>query len=149
MFTHVFMNLGIFMLPDPVKGAEQIYRTPKPGGIALVTTPRSTWWLSPFQKAQKRIKPDAEEFQGMLAPEWAEPEKVKALLEQAGFSAESIDVREAAADVGTANFTNSQEMVRDMIVKGWSDDETARFDKVLLEEFEVEANSGVPRQMGI
>jgi len=153
MFTHIFMNLGIFALPDPLKGTKQIFRTLKPGGITLVTTIRTVGWLPPFQIAQRRIKPDAPVFQGMVAPEWAKPEKIRTLLEEGGFNPESIEVRHTGVDMGMVQFASSQEgvakMARDMIVKGWTIDETAQFDKALQEELKAEADSNVHRELSI
>lgn len=152
MFTHVFMNLGIFALPDPLKGTKEIFRILKPSGITLVTTIRGVGWLPPFQIAQKRIKPDMPEFQGMLPPEWAKPEKIRTLLEEGGFEANSIEVREGGVSMTMAKFSSTQQgiakMARDMIVKGWTDDETVAFDKALEEELKIEENSGILRSMG-
>ena len=37
-FTHSFTNLGILFFKSPAAGAEEIWRTLKPGGIAIVTS---------------------------------------------------------------------------------------------------------------
>lgn len=153
MFTHVFMNLGIFALPEPLKGTRQIFRVLKPGGIALVTTLRRTGWLAPFQKAQMRIRSDVPEFQGMLPPEWAKPEKIRSVLEQSGFESKNVEVREAGTTMDMGKFSTTQKpiikMARDFIVKGWTDEEATAFDEALAEELEIEENSGIPKAMDV
>ena len=153
MFTHVFMNLGIFALPEPLKGTKQIFRVLKSGGIALVTTLRGTGWLPPFQKAQKRIRPDVPEFQGMLPPDWAKSEKIRTLLEQGGFEPKNVEVREAGTTMDMGRFSMNQKpiikMAREFIVKGWTDEEATAFDKALAEELEIEENSGIPKAMDV
>ena len=153
MFTHVFMNLGIFALPEPLKGTKQIFRVLKSGGIALVTTLRGTGWLPPFQKAQKRVRPDVPEFQGMLPRDWAKSEKIRTLLEQGGFEPKNVEVREAGTTMDMGKFSTNQKaiikMARDFVVKGWTDEEATAFDKVLAEELETEEKSGIPKAMDV
>jgi SAM-dependent methyltransferase len=150
-FTHVFMNLGIFALPDPLKGTKEIFRTLTSPGIALVTTIRGTGWLAPFQKAIKAIKPDGPEFHGILPPDWVKSEKITGLLEEGGFT--NVEVREAGASMDMKGFAVNQKhlikMSRDMIVKGWTDQEAIAFDETLAKELELEENSGVPRAMEV
>lgn len=151
MFTHVFMNLGIFALPDPLKGTKEIFRTLASGGIALVTTIRYTGWLPPIQNAQRAIKPNAPLFHGMLPPDWAKAEKIKSLLEEGGF--ENVEVREAGASMDMADFSANQKplikMARDMVVKGWTEEEAGAFDKLLAKELELEEKSGIPRSIDV
>lgn len=152
MFTHVFMNLGIFALPNPLKGTKEIFRTlASSGGIALVTTIRGTGWLAPFQNAQKAIKPNAPEFHGMLPPDWVKPEKIRSLLEEGGFK--NVEVIEAGTSMDMKDFSTNQKalikLARDIIVKDWTDDERDAFDEKLAEELEIEEMSGVPRAMEV
>jgi ubiquinone/menaquinone biosynthesis C-methylase UbiE len=46
-FTHSFNNFLIFLVKDPEKTASEIYRTLKPGGVAIV----STWASMPLERA--------------------------------------------------------------------------------------------------
>lgn len=147
------MNLGIFALPDPAKGTKEIFRTLKPGGIALVTTIKTAGWIPPFRKAQERVKPDADAFEGMMPPTWSKVEWIEGLLHDGGFKPENVKTREAAADISMTKFASTQggivKMARNMIVKGWSEDEAETFDKALEEELEIEEKSSVPRKMEI
>jgi SAM-dependent methyltransferase len=140
-------------LPDPTKGTKEIYRTLKPGGIALLTTIRNVGWAPPFQKAQERIKPGAPAFEGMVPPSWAKAQWIEELLKGGGFKPENVEVKETAADMSMLKFAESQQgvakMARNMIVKGWSDDEAVEFDKALEEELEIEEKSGIPRQIEV
>src|SRR5579871_320693 len=56
-FTHSITNFGLFIFPNPDKGAREIFRTLKPDGTAVVTTWKDNGFLDLAHRIQKRIRP--------------------------------------------------------------------------------------------
>jgi ubiquinone/menaquinone biosynthesis C-methylase UbiE len=68
-FTHSFASFRM-AVSDPDKVASEMYRIPKPGGIAFATIWKAFGWLPMMQAIWKVIKPEAPVFRGLVAPEW-------------------------------------------------------------------------------
>lgn len=114
MFTHSYTNLAIFLIPDSHKGAAEIYRTLKPGGTAILTSPRTLGWVKFFQRAQKAVRPDDPEWQGPLSPEWRSENgstKMRSVVEFGGFRAENVKIE-------TCNAFGTYESVPDELIAG-------------------------------
>ncbi len=92
MFNQIFMNFGIFFLPDAEKGAAQIHRTLKPGGVAVVTSWAKLGFLLNFHEAQKRIRPDMPLFTVPWSDDWQSEWKLRHVLEAGGFKAQNIEI---------------------------------------------------------
>lgn len=141
-FTHSFTNLAIFMFPDPVTAAREIYRTLQPSGVAFATTLKHTGWLSPYQKAQKRVRPDEEKWQGFTAPEWSQSEHLKKIMLEGGFAAEQLQFETFMVPLKMKVFMEKQKEVLAMatgtITKDWSQEEKSKFDVALQEEITAE-----------
>ena len=68
-FTHSFASFRM-AVSDLDKVASEMYRIPKPGGIAFATIWKAFGWLPMIQAIWKVIKPEAPVFRGLVAPEW-------------------------------------------------------------------------------
>lgn len=145
-FTHSFTNLAIFLLPEPEKGAAEIYRTLKPGGVAVVTSIKHVGWPRIFQAAQRKVKPEAPLFNGMLAEEWATKEKLDAVLQEGGFLSENITITIIESSVpGSLQkpFLDSiVDPVTATITEGWSEHEKQQFGSALQEQIQVSMTDG-------
>jgi ubiquinone/menaquinone biosynthesis C-methylase UbiE len=139
-FTHCFMNMGIFLLPEPEKGAAEIYRTLKPGGVAVITSIKQAGWVRIFQAAQKEVMPEAPLWKSPLKEEWSTEEKLRSVIQAGGFEAENIQIEMAKANQRSdlmGNFLASMKGgVTQMIVKDWSEGEKQRFAVVLQKHIE-------------
>jgi ubiquinone/menaquinone biosynthesis C-methylase UbiE len=150
-FTHCFMNMGIFLLPDPEKGAVEIYRTLKPGGVAVITTIKQVGWVQIFQAAQKKVKPEAPLWKSPLKEEWSTEEKLRSVTQAGGFKPENIDIKATESSVLSSMmgdfFASMKDGVTKMTTKDWSEVEKERFKVVVKEQIENEMAD--PRELEI
>lgn len=150
-FTHSFTNASIFLFPDPVKGTKEIYRTLKPGGVALVTTIRRSGRLTPFHNAQKRVRPDEKPWQGLQAPEWYESAYLKKLMLEGGFVDDQLAIQSFTVPFEMKDFVRLQGEAIDLFTKvltqGWSQGEVEEFEVALQDEFKAYIEAGTPSSM--
>jgi ubiquinone/menaquinone biosynthesis C-methylase UbiE len=128
-------NFGIFFLPDPQQGANHIYRTLKPGGVAVVTTWKERRIMETIEEAQKTIRPDLKTLQSPWAGYWAEETALPKLLATAGFAANNVKIVEKRTDALVDAFLRDPEMVArayPAAVEGWTDAEKARLGTEML-----------------
>jgi len=78
-------NFGIFFFPDPVKGAKEIYRTLKPGGVAFVTCWKKICYLPIMQEVQKIVKPK-EAIVMKMFEDWQKKETIEKTMRDGGFT---------------------------------------------------------------
>ena len=144
-FTHSFMNMAIFLLPDPEKGASEIYRTLKPGGVAVITSIKYVGWVRIFQAAQQEVNPGAPLWKGLLKEEWTTEQKLKSVVQAGGFKPENIDTKSTESRQPSSMLGNFLLSVKDaatqMITKDWTEAETQHFEVVLEEQIEKELSS--------
>lgn len=150
-FSHTFMSMGIYLLPDAEKGAAEMYRTLQPGGTAVVTSLKTISWVEIFQGVQREVKPEAALWKGPLPEEWYTAEKLKDVLQGGGFKAENIDIKTAATKYSSdtvKSFLGSMSgVVTQMIVSGWSEDEKVRFENALEKQLAKEMTD--PRELDL
>ena len=150
-FTHSFMNMGIFLLPDPEKGAAEIYRTLKPGGVALTTSIKQVGWVRIFQAAQKEVKPEVPLWKSPLKEEWSTENKLRSVVQAGGFELENIKIKTTESSMLSNMlgdfFASMKDSVTQMITKDWSEVEKQRFEGVLQQQIEKEMSN--PRQLEI
>jgi ubiquinone/menaquinone biosynthesis C-methylase UbiE len=141
-FTHSFMNMGIFLLPEPEKGAEEIYRTLKPGGVAVITSIKQVGWVRIFQAAQKEVKPEAPLWKSPLKEEWSTENKLRSVVHAGGFKFENIEIKTTESTMLSnilGDFLVSmKDSVTQMITKDWSEVEKQQFEVVLQKQTEKE-----------
>lgn len=78
-------NLGLFFLPDPVAGAKQIYRTLKPGGMAVVTSWKEFGFKPILWEIQNQLKPANPLPELPLMEPWCESAFTEKILKEGGF----------------------------------------------------------------
>ncbi|KAJ3540357.1 hypothetical protein NM208_g5106 [Fusarium decemcellulare] len=94
MFTHSITNLGILFFTDGVAGARHIYRTLKPGGIAVVTSWSALGYLeNVIHPAQAIVRPNDPAYKLPISEVWFDPSHVEECLRDGGFQQVSISSR--------------------------------------------------------
>ncbi|KIW68726.1 hypothetical protein PV04_04650 [Phialophora macrospora] len=135
MFDIAIMNFGIFFLPDPQRGADQIYRTLKPGGLAIVTTWKKRHMMDTITAAQKTIRPDLEALHSPWAELWSKEETLRNVLLNAGFEADNVKIVERTTDAIVEPFLRDPDLVArayPAATKGWTEEERARLGQEML-----------------
>ena len=132
-------NFGIALFHDMEKGAKEIYRTLKPGGIAAVAQWRSVGWLPLLHEVQKLLRPASEALWSMPGfAEWGKREKLLGLLAAAGFDGKNVRLEEKDS-VMWAPEGGIEPMVEMMtenlgpMTKGWGNEEKTRIPNALEE----------------
>ena len=89
-FTHSITNLGLLFFTDPVAGAKQLYRTLRPGGVAVVTGWEDLGYPAVIQAVQRAVRPDCALFKPPIQEVWFRPGHTEEVLREAGF--ESVEM---------------------------------------------------------
>ena len=85
-FDMSFTSLAIFAFPDPLKGARELYRTLKPGGVAALTTWKEVGWMELLREVELRIKPaGSPPTHFPLVEAWMVAGKLEKCLRDGGF----------------------------------------------------------------
>ncbi|KAF6236902.1 hypothetical protein HO173_005193 [Letharia columbiana] len=87
-FDVSFTSLGIFAFPDPVRGARELYRTLKPGGVTAATTWKGVGWLPLLHAVEEEVlQPGRAKTRLPFLEPWAVAGKLEATLREGGVRA--------------------------------------------------------------
>jgi ubiquinone/menaquinone biosynthesis C-methylase UbiE len=95
-FTHSISNLGVFFAKSGgLDATKEIYRTLKPGGIAIVNCWEHITWLAAFFSTNATTRPGV----AFPAPPvmWADGKQIKKVVLEAGFKEENMIVEKSEA----------------------------------------------------
>lgn len=137
MFTHSYMNFGIFFAPEPEKVAREIYRTLKTGGRAYVTSWSKLGYLPIIRGAQKAVRPDDTPWTVPFGEEWLQEWKLRQALEAGGFEGSKVNVQKKTASFRGEDLDDLVEIMKmgfaEHVTKGWSEEETEKWKQLLRE----------------
>jgi len=104
-FTHSITSFGIFAFPDAVAGTKHIFRTLKPGGVAIITTWKYPGKLHFVNEVLQDLAPGSTPFWPFQG--WLEEEKLRGVLEEGGFEKGNIEihVKETIQDITDLEMT--------------------------------------------
>ena len=94
-FDASITNFGIFFFPNPIIGAQEIYRTLKPGGKAAVTCWKKVPFLPILHAVQAIIKPRSVPITLPILDDWTRKETMEITLREGGF--EEVEMYEKKA----------------------------------------------------
>lgn len=127
-FDVSFTSLGIFAFPDPVKGASEIYRTLKVGGVAALTTWKDVGWMSLLHQVEIVIRPGEALTEFPFLKPWGVPGKLRQTLLDGGF--QKVEETEAASSAWYESVDHAADKITDtlklMVGKGWTEGEKER-----------------------
>ncbi|KAM5342915.1 hypothetical protein ACJ41O_013881 [Fusarium nematophilum] len=128
-FTHSITNLGILFFIDGVAGAKEIYRTLKPGSVAIVTSWSTLGYLeNVIHPAQSATRPDDPPYKLPIPELWLGPSYVEQCLKEGGF--EQISISTSNVHYGAASADDLLNLLLNsfkMIWKDWPEEDQRKF----------------------
>lgn len=156
-FTHSWMNFALFAIPEADKAAAHVYRTLKPGGIAVVTTWASMPHWAAVNAAHEATR-DGEAALRLTIPErWYEASTLEHALTQAGFSSIRMSQKDAYLQIKDVHrWVQYAWSILGQPATGWESRDEEEWEKAIsvleerlttLEEFERVGKEGACIQM--
>lgn len=139
-FTHSITNLGLLFFNDKAAGAREIYRTLRPGGVAVVTSWSYLGYLEDIiVPAQRVVRPDTTPFQVPVPQEWFTAERVsQCLREDGGF--DDVQVLSHRVMYSTPNREEFVKLIvgsfKGLFWSGWPEDDQRRLEEQLVKQVE-------------
>lgn len=127
-FTHSITNLGILFFPNPLKGAQEILRTLKPGGTAIVTSWANLGYIDAIHQAQKVIRPNDELIRMPIPEEWYQASHLEKTLREAGFN--DVKVHEKKVHYAAKTVGDICNLLAELLARfslDWSEEEGIKF----------------------
>lgn len=143
-FSHAFLSFGLPIIQDPVAAASEMYRTLKPGGIAIT----AFWLYGPQGECALKVNQAIRGPEGPLTiephPQHTEKTFIQSLLVKGGFKAENCQLYEHSAFLPVQSVHELATAIWSSIgrpKRGWApeDDETwdeaiAKYEELLTKE---------------
>jgi len=137
MFTESYNNFLISLAKEPEKVASHIYRTLKPGGVALITTWAELSHEQAVLKANDATR-GSDAFHAYKArQEWRTASHLKKVLEEAGFKGENIDISQKEAFLTIENMGRWSNLAWSFLgapkgpAGGWVEADETRFEEAV------------------
>ncbi|KAF4421225.1 hypothetical protein F53441_14361 [Fusarium austroafricanum] len=148
-FTHNILNFSIYTLAEPLKGAQEIYRTLKPGGLAVISCWKRFGVGELIHAAQAIVRPDLPPVK-MPHPEFFQEGVLEKTTSEAGFDSSKFKLLEDSIIASGPELEEGlkQFMLGDLMRParaGYTDEEEKRWPEAVDEvlEKEVEAYGGI------
>jgi ubiquinone/menaquinone biosynthesis C-methylase UbiE len=100
-FTHSITNFGMLFYKSAADGARELYRTLKPGGVAVVTSWSYIGYLEAIQATQQDARPQDEPFKLPASEEWFDPSHVEHVMKADG-GFQHVEILTCKAHFGAA-----------------------------------------------
>jgi SAM-dependent methyltransferase len=131
-FTHSISNIGIIFAPESgLTGAQEIHRTLKPGGTAVVNCWRDITYLPAIFRANVATRPGVAFPQPRLS--WADGKQLRKIMVEAGFKEESMRMETSEAWAKTTDLRGWAEKAWAYVggLGGWHEGDEERWDEAV------------------
>jgi ubiquinone/menaquinone biosynthesis C-methylase UbiE len=137
-FTHSFTNIAIFMMGSSgLDGATEIYRTLKPGGVAVANCWQSFTWLEPIRAVHLATRSSDRPFRAPPVT-WADGKQLHEVMLHAGFREEDITMSTSEASAVAKDLRAWAELTWAYLggLQGWAQEDEDHWDEAvtMLEE---------------
>lgn len=139
-FTHSFCSITLMACANPEGICKEIYRTLKPGGIAIASTWSSFGYTPIVEKAMSTIRPNEKHsYRPPVPPGWETKEAMEQAFRQAGFAADKVEVvlgkTHCTLEEIKEGMDHFCEAVTLQVAVGWTDDERKELYRELRTRF--------------
>ena len=128
-FSHSITNLGILFFADADAGAREIYRTLKPGGVAVVTSWAGLSYLDKvIRPAQKAVRPEAPTYKFPIPDTWFSVSHAEETFKKTGF--QSVEILEMEPHYGAVTMDDLSHLLGTKFsgaLEEFSDEEKGKF----------------------
>lgn len=130
-FSHSFTNLGLLFFKSPADGAKELYRTLRPGGLAIVTSwSRLGTVEDGILPAQRAVHPQDDPFKLPISAEWFDAEHIeKCMRDDGGFKI--VEMSSHRVYYGAPTKKELCELVfdsyKELVLEGWSEEDSQKF----------------------
>jgi ubiquinone/menaquinone biosynthesis C-methylase UbiE len=134
-FTDSFSNFLIFLVKEPEKVASQIYRTLKPGGVAIITTWAKTAHHDAIIRASDLTRGPETFHAYKEGGKWQTAKHLESVLAQAGFN--DINISQSEAILPIPDLKRWSEVAWSFLgapngpAGGWVETDELRFDEAV------------------
>ncbi|KAF2490148.1 S-adenosyl-L-methionine-dependent methyltransferase [Lophium mytilinum] len=131
-FTHSFTNIAIFMMGSAgLDGATEIYRTVRPGGVAIVNCWQSLAWMQPIIAVQMATRSHGRV--GKPPVSWADGTQLRKIMVQAGFMEENVTMSSSEASAVVKDLRSWAELSWAYLggLQGWAQEDEDRWDEAI------------------
>ncbi|KAL9084050.1 MAG: hypothetical protein Q9165_008251 [Trypethelium subeluteriae] len=135
-FTHIIGNALIFVVPnDGVDAMKEMYRTLKPGGVAIVNSWAYVPNMDPLEAAAKATRPAGTPLPRAGLEKWEQGEFLRSVIEQGGFNKDKVKITKGAVQVTTSEINRYATMLWSFIggttPVGWLRTDEENWDKAI------------------
>lgn len=135
-FTHTIATMAIFTFPeDGIPAAKEIYRTLKPGGVALINSWAQTSNMGPLRAASTRTRPEGSPAIRDAMGKWEDGEYLKSIVEKGGFEKDKIVLTKRDVYIHATTIERFALMLWSFIggttAAGWLESDEERWDEAI------------------
>jgi SAM-dependent methyltransferase len=135
-FTHSIGSAIVFVLPnDGIDAMKEMYRTSKPGGIAIVNSWAYTPTLPAIHAACKKTRPAGTPLPRQGLEKWEDAELLRDVLIKGGFSADKVTLHHKDVHVTIGDLKRFSTMIWSFIAgtttAGWLESDEEKWDEAV------------------
>lgn len=134
-FTHSIGSALVFVLPDGVGAMKEMYRTLKPGGVAIVNSWAYTPILPAIHAACKKTRPAGTPLPRQGLEKWEDTEVLRDVLIKGGFSPDKVSLHQKDVHVTVGDLKHFSTMIWSFIAgtttAGWLESDEENWDEAV------------------
>ncbi|SPJ73704.1 uncharacterized protein FTOL_03434 [Fusarium torulosum] len=134
-FTHSIGSALVFVLPDGVGAMKEMYRTLKPGGVAIVNSWAYTPILPAIHAACKKTRPASTPLPRQGLEKWEDTEVLRDVLIKGGFPPDKVSLHQKDVHVAVGDLKRFSTMIWSFIAgtttAGWLESDEENWDEAV------------------